>query len=134
MEYRKISPELKAFEDAWKTLDWTALTANQKQAHIVEHYRLQIESAKWVVTTDASAEAQAVIDAETRRQQAITYLTGRGFACDNSLADWQKLYNRPKIFGDNHNAQAVYQFGLNKGLNYFLQTAYSLWLEYTHIE
>jgi len=121
---------LKAFEDDWLTLNWTALTAANKQTHVANHYGLKIAAAKEIEANRIEAENQAVIDAETRRQQAITYLTGKGFACDNSLADWQKLYNHPQIFGANHNAQAVYQFGLNKGLNYFLQTAYDFWVEY----
>lgn len=130
MEYRKASPELLAFESTWITLDWTAMTTAQKQAHILEHYRLQIESAKYFEQQRIDSEAQAQADAQTRRQQAINYLTNKGFACDNSLSDWQKLYNHPKIFGSNWQAQAQAQFDLGKDLDYFLSVAYQLWQEY----
>jgi len=121
---------LKAFEDGWITTDWAVLTANQKQTHIGQHYGLKIAAAKEIESNRIEAEAQSELDRITRRQQAITYLTNKGFACDNSLADWQLLYNHPKIFGANWNEQAVYQFGLGKDLDYFLQTAYNFWVEY----
>ena len=121
---------LKTFEDGWITINWGGMNATQKQSHVAQHYGLKIDAAKEIEANRVEAEAQAVIDAEARRQQAITYLTNHGFACDNSLADWQRLYNHPAIFGDNWATQADYQFGLNKGLNYFLQTAYVLWEEY----
>jgi len=130
---------LKAFEDGWLTTDWAVLTANQKQTHIGQHYGLKIAAAKEIEANRIEAEQQALIDAETRRQQAITYLTGKGFACDNSLADWQLLYNHPKVFGANWNEQAVYQKSIadakeaelaGAGLDWFLQTAYNFWVEY----
>jgi len=128
------SPDLLAFEATWITLDWAVLTATQKQAHIAEHYRLQVESAKYFEAKRIESESQAEADRITRRNQAITYLTNKGFACDNSLADWQLLYNHPKVFGANWNEQAIYQNSLGRDLDYFLQTAYNFWVEYVKNE
>lgn len=121
---------LKAFEDAWLTTNWAGMTAAQKQTHVANHYGLKIAAAKEIEANRIEAEQQAAADTANRRQIAITYLQNHGFACDNSLADWQLLYNHPKIFGANWNAQALYQFGLGKDLDYFLQMAYNFWVEY----
>jgi len=127
------------FETAWITTNWTAMNATQKQTHIANHYGLRIAAAKEIDANRIEAEAQAEADRIARRQQAIDYLTARGFACDNSLSDWQKLYNHPAIFGANWNAQAVYQKSIadtkeaeqaGEGLNYFLNAAYQFWQEY----
>lgn len=125
---------LKAFEDAWITTDWAILTANQKQVHIGQHYALKIDVAKENEANRLESEAQQEADRITRRQQAITYLTNKGFACDNSLADWEKLYNHPHIFGAQWQVQARYQFDQGKDLDWFLQTAYAFWIEYVKNE
>jgi len=64
---------LKAFEDSWITTNWEILTTNQKQTHIGQHYGLKIDAAKEIEANRIEAEQQAVIDAETRRQQAIWF-------------------------------------------------------------
>lgn len=129
---------LKAFEDGWVTTDWAAMTATQKNAHIAEHYKLKIAAAKEANANRIESEASQALANKAFRTKAINYLTARGFACDNSLADWQRLYNHPKVFGANWNAQAVYQKSVadakeaekaGEGLNWFLQTAYNIWLE-----
>lgn len=119
MNYRKTS-----------TVAWSSLTSAQKQAHILEREGLEIAAEREIYQNQLESEAQAVTDAQTRRQQAITYLTNHGFACDNSLSDWQKLYNHPKIFGANWGEQAQYQFDLGKDLDYFISVAYGFWVEY----
>lgn len=129
METTYKSTAQKAFEKTWLTLDWSALTAAQKQAHIIQHYGLMIASAKEAETNRVAGEASQVTITANRKQQAITFLTTHGFACDNSQADWDKLYNRPKIFGANWKSQADYQFSISTGVDYFLNHAYALWME-----
>lgn len=121
---------LKAFEDTYLTTDWTAMTATQKQVFIGQHYGLKIAAAKEIEANRIEAEAEAEAQRLLRRQQAITYLTNHGFACDDSLADWQRLYDHPQIFGENWNAQALYQKSISTGVDYFLNIAYQLWQEY----
>jgi inosine/xanthosine triphosphate pyrophosphatase family protein len=121
---------LEDFEKTWLTVNWTGMNATAKNTHIANHYALKIAAAKEVEANRVESENQAVIDNAARKQQAITYLTNHGFACDNSLVDWEKLYNHPKVFGANWAAQAQYQFSLGNDLDYFLQTAYSFWVEY----
>ena len=121
---------LEDFEKTWLTTNWAAMTAANKQVHIGQHYALKIAVAKENEANRIESEAQQAVDTITRRNQAIIYLTNKGFACNNSLADWMKLYNHPHIFGSSWTEQANYQFSLGNDLDYFLQTAYNFWLEY----
>ena len=121
---------LKTFEDGWLTTDWAAKTSAQKQTFVAQHYGLRIAAAKEIDANRIEDEAEAETQRLLRRQQAITYLQNHGFACDNSLADWQRLYNHPRIFGANWNEQAVYQKSISTGVDYFLNIAYQLWQEY----
>lgn len=123
---------LKTFMDDRKTSTvlWSSLTTAQKQAHILEREGLEIAAEREIYANQLESEQQAVTEANNRRQQAITYLQNHGFACDNSLSDWERLYNHPKIFGSNWQAQADAQFALGKDLDYFLSVAYQFWVEY----
>lgn len=121
---------LEDFEKTWLTTDWAVMTATQKQAHVASHYALKIAAAKEAEANRVEAGNQAVIDNAARRQQAITYLQNHGFKCDNSPEDWNKLYNRPYIFGERWYIQSEYQQSISTGIDYFIQTAYSLWQQF----
>ena len=128
---------LKTFESGWITLDYSALTNTQKNTLVYTWFGLKVAVAKELesnrlIYEAATAEEQAAQLAalEAKRQQIITYLQNYGFACDNSLSDWYKLYNRPAVFGSNWKAQADYQYSLSTGVDYFLQVAYSIWKEF----
>lgn len=129
METEYKSQALKDFEAQWLILDWTALSSTQKQTHVANHYALKIDSAKEAEALRIQAEADEATAREARRQQAITYLTNHGFLCDNSEHDWDLLYNRPKIFGDNWKLQSNSQRSISTGVDYFLNHAYNLWLQ-----
>lgn len=121
---------LKTYEDGFLTANWTGMTATQKNAFVAEHYRLKILAAKEIEANRVADEAKLVTDNAARKQQIITYLKNHGFACDNSKADWDKLYNRPKVFGVNWQAQSNYQQSISTGVDYFLNVAYGLWVEF----
>lgn len=121
---------LEDFEKGWLTTNWSGMTTTQKNTHITNHYALKIAAAKEQKANRVESEAEQLSASATRRQQAITYLTNHGFACDNSLGDWERLYNHPKIFGANWQVQAQLQFDKGNDLNYFLQTAYNFWVEF----
>ena len=121
---------LKAFEDGWITVNYAGKTAAQKTTYIQQHYGLKVDAAKEIEANRIADEAEAETHRLQRRQQAITYLTNHGFVCDDSLIDWQRLYNHPRIFGANWNEQAVYQKSISTGVDYFLNIAYQLWQEY----
>lgn len=125
---------LKTYEDGFIGINWTGMTAAQKNAFIAEHYRLKILAAKEIEANRLASEAQQVTDNAARKQQIITYLKNHGFACDNSKADWDKLYNRPKVFGANWQAQSDYHQSISTGVDYFLNVAYGLWLEFVKNE
>lgn len=130
---------LKAFEQVdILTADPASWTATQAGNVVKQWFTLKKAAQKEINANIAEAEAAQALANEAFRTKAINYLTARGFACDNSLADWQKLYNHPKYFGANWNTQAVYQKSVadakeaeqaGEGLNWFLQTAYNIWLE-----
>lgn len=121
---------LEDFEKTWLTIAWSTMTTTQKNTHIANHYALKIAAAKEIKANRIEAEAEQVALTAQRRQQAITYLQNHGFAVDNSQADWYKLYNRPRIFGANWQAQADYQMSLSTGVDYFIAKAYELWEEF----
>lgn len=121
---------LKTFEDAWITVNFTGMTTTQKNTHIASHYALKIAAVKEIEANRIIAENQAIADAATRRNQAITYLTNHGFKCDNSEFDWDRLYNRPKYFGDNWKVTADYQRSISPNVDYFIAVAYDLYLTY----
>ena len=121
---------LEDFEKTWLTIAWTTMTTTQKNTHIANHYALKIAAAKEIEANRVESENQAVIDNAAFRAKAVTYLQNHGFAVDNSKADWDKLYNRPHIFGANWQAQSDYQQSISTGVDYFIQVAYGLWVEF----
>jgi len=128
------SPELIAFEETWKTLNWSAMTTTQKNTHISNHYALKIASAKWVEQQKIESENQAVIDNAAFHAKAVAYLKKHGFKVDNSPGDWDRLYNRPAIFGANWQDQSDYQQSISTGVDYFIQVVYGLWVEFVKEE
>lgn len=121
---------LKTFEDGFLSTNWNGMTNTQKNAFIIEHYKLKIAAAKEIDLNRVQAEAEQATLTAQRKAQAITYLKNHGFKCDNSKEDWYKLYNRPRIFGANWQAQADYQISLSTGVDYFIAKAYELWEEF----
>jgi hypothetical protein len=117
---------LQTFEDSFKTVNFTGMTAAQKTTFIANLYALKIAAAKEIETNRIESETQAVTDNETRKQALIVKLQAKGFLCDNSKADWYKVYNRPMIFGANWQKQADYQISISTGVYYFLNKVIEL--------
>lgn len=115
------------FEKAWVTLQWEEMTDARRNIYLRDHLGLQIAAAKEIEANRLEAEQQAETQAQERKQQLINLFAEAGFACDNSKADWDKLYNRPEIFGANWQLQSDYQQSVSTGLDYFLNTAQGLW-------
>jgi hypothetical protein len=111
---------LQTFEDSFKTINYTGMTAVQKQTFVLNHYALKIAAAKENEANRIESEGQAITDNETRKQALIVKLQAKGFLCDNSQADWYKFYNRPQVFGENWQDQADYQISISTGIDYFL--------------
>lgn len=117
---------LQAFEDNWTTTSWDAMTDVQKTTHIFQHYALKIAAAKEVQENQIEEQTQQS-ESEAARLTAISNaLSALGYNCDNSQADWYKLYNKPKIYGANWQAQADYQISISTGASYFLKHAYNI--------
>ena len=120
---------LKAFEDSWVTLQWTQMTDAKRNTYLRQHLGLQIAARKEEEANKIEAEQQAEIQAEQRRQNIINCLTSLGYQCDNSQADWQKLYNRPEIFGASWQEKADYQQSISPDVDYFISKAIEIWDE-----
>lgn len=125
---------LKTYEDNWKkqsSLDaFNVATAANRAAYLATWMEKKMAAAIEIEANRIEAEAaQATADAN-RKALYISKLKARGFACDNSTADWYKLYNRPHIFGANWKAQADYQISISTGVDYFLQKVVEFWYEY----
>jgi hypothetical protein len=114
---------LRAFLDARlkDTFVWTTLTAAEKLAHVVAKEGLQIAADKEAEANRIENEKQ-VADAQlTAKNNLIALLKARGYLCDNSQADWYKLFNHPTIFGKNWKVIADYHISQSTGTDYFLQ-------------
>jgi hypothetical protein len=121
---------LKTFEDAWLSINYDGMTSAQKTTHIQNWVGLKIAAAKENdlnrinAETEATAAAAAQTAAEaTAKQQYIDKLKSLGYLCDNSQADWYKLYNRPAIFGSTWQDKANYQKSISTGVDYFLSVS-----------
>lgn len=121
---------LKTFEDSFLSTGWSTLSDTEKQAFIFEHYRLKILAAKEIeinriatesatIAENAAKEAQAAAD----KQQFIDKLKSIGFACDNGLPDWERLYNYPEIYGSTYKYKAALAQSQSPNLDYFLKAA-----------
>ena len=124
---------LKAFEDAFITTDWSAKTTTEQDSFNRQWTGLKIAAAKEAKTNRlAAVAAQTAADqaaqtaATTVKNDFIAKLKLLGYLCDNSQADWNKLYNNPVLFGANYQAQATYQKSISTGVDYFLQQAQSI--------
>ena len=126
METEYKSAELKAFEDSWTITVWEAMSDTQKTAHIHQHYGLKIASAKEAQANHIAEQTQQTESESTRLTAITNALSALGYACDNSQADWYKLYNKPKVYGANWQGQADYQISISTGVSYFLNHAYNI--------
>ena len=118
---------LKAFEDAWVTLQWTNMTDAQRNTYLRNYLGLQIAAKKEMEANKIENEQQAAQQAEQRKQAVIEYLKSLGYQGDNSIEDWYKLYNRPHIFGETWQEKADYQFSLSTDIDYFIGKAMEIW-------
>lgn len=111
------------------TINFDAMTTTQLATYIKTEKKLIVAVQKEINAANSIAETEQTAATEAQRQQIITYLKNHGFAVDNSKADWDRLYNRPRIFGANWQAQSNYQQSISTGIDYFINKAYELWKE-----
>lgn len=120
---------LKAFEDSWVTLQWTAMTDAQRNTYLRQYLGLQIAAKKEEEANKVESDRIAEIAAQQRKQSILDYLTSIGYLCDNSKEDWRKLFNRPHIFGETWAEKADYQQSISPGIDYFINKAIEIWDE-----
>lgn len=125
---------LKTYEGNWKKQSslaaFNVATAANRAAYLCQWMEKKMAAAIEIESNRIEEEAaQATADAN-RKALYISKLKSKGFACDNSTADWYKLYNRPHIFGEHWQTQADYQISISTGVDYFLQKVVELWWEY----
>lgn len=117
---------LKAFMDDRKILNWTVLTATQKQDYLIQKEGLEIASEKEIETNRVESETAQSTARATQLQAMKDQLSALGYALNNSEADWDKLYNYPMQYGANWKAQADAQRVLSTGVDYFVNRAYTM--------
>lgn len=121
---------LKTFEDTWLSINYTGMTSAQKTTHIQNWVGLKIAVAKEnelnriatasaTIAENAAQEAQALAE----KQEFVDKLKSIGFAVDNSLADWERLYNYPEIHGSTYKEKAALSQVQSTGVDYFLNVA-----------
>lgn len=112
---------LEDFEKAWITTNYVGMTSAQKTTHIQTHYDLKIKAVKEIEANRIEAEAAQTAAQSANLADSKSKLQSLGYLCDNSQADWNKLFNRPEIFGLNWQAMATYQKSISTGIEYFIQ-------------
>jgi len=103
--------------------DWEKLSDEEKSIENDTYTRLKIAASKELLRNTYEAEQQDAINNQIRLDNIKNSLIAKGFACDNSIEDWYKLFNKPEIFGANWQSQADYEFSISSGLEYFLNKA-----------
>lgn len=104
----------------------TFLEARKTQNISVDlNYLIQRETLE--IASEREIEANKIESEQLNQQQRtatktdlISRLKQLGFAADNSLSDWQKIYNYPEIYGSKWNDQAIFQHSISTGIDYFL--------------
>jgi hypothetical protein len=114
---------LKAFEDAWITINYIAMTSAQKTTHIQTHYDLKIKVVKEIEANRVESEIANTAAQTANLADSKSKLQSLGYLCDNSQADWNKLYDRPKLYGINWQQTATYQKSISTGVEYFISKA-----------
>ena len=108
----------------------TAFLEARKTQNITVDLNYLIQRETLEIASEKEMEANRIESETSNQQQQAAQkidLTSRlkqvGFAVDNSLSDWQKLYNFPEVYGANWNEQAIYQHSISTGVDYFLSQA-----------
>lgn len=109
---------LDAFNEARKTLVLTSIDS----AYLIQKEKLEVAAEQEIEANRAETEAAQTAQATQGRNDLINMLQQLGFTCDNSQADWNKLYNFPEVYGSNWQIQATYQKSISLDVNYFLST------------
>ncbi|MCE5225282.1 MAG: hypothetical protein LLG05_05415 [Porphyromonadaceae bacterium] len=117
---------LEDFEKTWLTVNYVGMTSAQKTTHIQTHYDLKIKAVKEIEANKIESEAANTAAQTANLADSKSKLQSLGYLCDNSQADWNKLFNRPEMFGVNWQTMATYQKSISTGVDYFLQQAQSI--------
>jgi hypothetical protein len=109
---------LNAFKEARKTLALTSIDL----AYLIQKENLEVAAEQEIEANRVETETAQIAQATQGRTDLINMLQQLGFVCDNSQADWNKLYNFPEVYGSNWQTQATYQKSISPDVNYFLST------------
>lgn len=91
---------LQQYEESFAEVNWKAMTGQQKLDFVFRWFELKIFDAKLnKATGQINAENQEAYQKQ-QKQAYIESLKEVGFNCDNGVEDYEKLFNRPEIFGD----------------------------------
>lgn len=97
---------LQQYEESFADVNWNAKTRDEQIDFMLRWMGLKIFDAKLnKATGQISADNQAELEKQ-QKQAYIDSLKEIGFACDNSIEDYEKLYGRPEIFGETWKAKA----------------------------
>lgn len=107
---------LKAFMDARKTIALSSIDS----AYLIQKEKLEVAAEQEIEANRVQGEAAQAAQMAQAKSDMINMLQQLGFACDNSQADWNKLYGYPEVYGANWQSQANYQKSISTGVDYFL--------------
>ena len=118
---------LQDFEDTWKlqtTLDsFKAIKPEEQTAYLSEWMMLKMASAIENEANRKQSEIDSAAAMDARKKAVEATLKAEGYKVDNSASDWDKLYNKPEVYGANWKKQADYQRSIAKSADDFIQKA-----------
>lgn len=110
-----------------------SMTATQKSVVVNTEKTIWVMAQREIISNQINDSIAFTQARATARANLITALQGKGYACDNSQDDYNKLYNHPAIFGANWQARATYERNqsISNGLllDHFLNCVRQIWQE-----
>lgn len=105
---------------------WDSLPVATQATKIAKWYMLTWKAAKEVQLNHIADSIRNDTSISGNRTRYIARLISKGYHADNSLFDWQKLYNHTAVFGVNWSNTATYMKSISPGIDFFIQN----WLPY----
>lgn len=105
-------------KDSRKSYGWfDSLTIANQTKHILEWYSLKIKTSIDERVAQLADSTNYSNNQIMQRQAYIRHLQSKGYAGDNRKTDWRKAYNKPEIFGANHQSKADQAWEASRVIN-----------------
>ena len=111
---------LQKYEETFPEIIKSGLTDSEKLSIIWKWFELKAFNMKLNNTLNKINSKKELEFQEEQKQLFIESLQQIGYICDGRIEDYELLFNRSEIFGENWKAQAKYYFDQSAGIDYFI--------------